>query len=303
MARTSVKGEPRSAGSADVFAKQSSPAPQADPHIYRPIGSSHGVVCDTERRGQATPRGRSPLELVLHAPQGFIPLWDAESTLQWCFRRESLAAFADPAAAEAGIRTLFGEALLAWGDAAPVRFAEAEEGWDFEIVVRNGDNCTPNGCVLASAFFPDAGRHQLVLYPKMFTQPRPEQVETLCHEVGHIFGLRHFFANVTEKAWPVEIFGTHKAFSIMNYGHESTLTEDDKTDLKRLYAGAWSGALTHVNGTPIKLVRPFHTIGTPAEAVTAGPFQFAPVPMPMAMPMSVPISVPVSRAAFIGTRR
>jgi hypothetical protein len=73
--------------------------------------------------------------------------------------------------------------------------------------MRTGDNCTPSGCVLASAFFPDSGRHQLVLYPKMFSQSKKEQIETLIHEIGHIFGLRHFFANVSETVWPSEIFG------------------------------------------------------------------------------------------------
>ena len=83
-----------------------------------------------------------------------------------------------------------------------------------------------NGYVLASAFFPDAGRHELVIYPKMFSQSRREQVDTLIHEVGHIFGLRHFFANIRETAWPSQVFGTHKPFSIMNYGHQSELTDD-----------------------------------------------------------------------------
>ena len=59
----------------------------------------------------------------------------------------------------------------------------------------------------------------------MFTQEPEEQVETLIHEIGHVFGLRHFFANVSETAWPSEIFGTHDTFSIMNYGRASQLTD------------------------------------------------------------------------------
>lgn len=118
-------------------------------------------------------------------------------------------------------------ALLAWGDAAPVKFAEKTDVWDFEIVMKRNDDCDANGCVLASAFFPDSGRHQLTLYPKMFTQVRQEQVETLVHEIGHVFGLRHFFANVSESAWASQIFGTHKPFSIMNYGSQS------RTDRRR----------------------------------------------------------------------
>jgi hypothetical protein len=62
---------------------------------------------------------------------------------------------------------------------------------------------------------------------------------------------------VSETAWPSEVFGTHKPFSIMNYGSQSELTDYDKADLNRLYQAAWSGELTNINGTPIRFVKPF----------------------------------------------
>jgi len=225
-------------------------------HVY-----GRGAVCNTDKRGHATPRGRSPLEIVVDASEGFIPLWAKDVTLRWRFQERSMSVFADQKAASAEIRKLLGEALLAWGDAAPVKFAEREDVWDFEIVTKRSDDCDINGCVLASAFFPDAGRHELVIYPKMFAQITQEQVDTLIHEVGHVFGLRHFFAQVSEAAWPSELFGAHKPFSIMNYGAQSELTDDDKADLKRLYQTAWNGELTQINGTPIRFVKPFSTIG------------------------------------------
>jgi hypothetical protein len=225
-------------------------------HVY-----GRGAVCDTDKRGLATPRGRSPLEIVVDASEGFIPLWARDMTLRWRLQDRSMSTFEDPVAAQTEIRKLLGEALLAWGDAVPVKFAERRDAWDFEIVMKRSDDCDINGCVLASAFFPDAGRHELVIYPKMFTQIRKEQVDTLIHEIGHVFGLRHFFAQVSETAWPSEVFGTHKPFSIMNYGSQSELTDDDKADLKRLYQTAWSGELTQINGTPIRFVKPFSTIG------------------------------------------
>ena len=221
-------------------------------HVY-----GDGVVCDTESRGYPTSRGLSPLEIVVDASEGFIPLWAKGITLRWRFQERSIRNFQDPTAAKAEIRKRLGEALLAWDRSAPVKFAEREDAWDFEIVVRKADDCDVNGCVLASAFFPDAGRHKLTLYPEMFEQSRKEQVETLIHEIGHVFGLRHFFAQVSERAWPSEIFGVHRRFSIMNYGSESVLTQDDKADLKRLYEAAWSGELTEINGTPIRLVKSF----------------------------------------------
>ncbi|MCU1519111.1 MAG: matrix metalloproteinase1, partial [Pseudarthrobacter sp.] len=177
-----------------------------------------GFVCNTEGRGHATPGGRPPAEIVVDATEGFVPLWHPGSILKWRFQERSFALAPEPDASRQVVRELMGEALLRWGEAAPVRFSYDTDLWDFEVVLRNAPNCSPAGCVLASAFFPDAGRHELTIYPTMFNQVHAEQVETLIHEFGHVFGLRHFFADVSETAWPSQIFGTHSKFSIMNYG-------------------------------------------------------------------------------------
>lgn len=219
------------------------------------------VICSTEPRGHSTPKGASLIEIVLNAPNGFIPLWAPNTTLRWRFQEASLRRFARPDAVKVEVENLLGEALLAWGDAVPVKFVQADELWDFEIVVRDSDNCNPKGCTLARAFFPDAGRHELIMFPKMFAQDRQEQVETLVHELGHIFGLRHFFALVDEAAFPAVIFGTHSTFSIMNYGEDSRLTDADRNDLKQLYTQVWSGKIEAINGTKIRLVKPFHASG------------------------------------------
>lgn len=251
-------------------------ATKIDPQVHV---FGNRVVCDTEPRGHSTPRGLSRERIVLDASEGFIPLWAKDTTLRWRFRESSMKVFVNPTAAKTEIRSLLAEAILAWGDAVPVKFAERRDAWDFEIVMRNADDCDATGCVLASAFFPDAGRHAITIYPKMFEQSRDEQIATIVHEIGHVFGLRHFFADVEETAWPVQVFGTHKPFSIMNYGNESVLTADDKADLKRLYQLVWRGELTKVNGTPIKLVKPFHTL---AEPDTAANGATAMMPMPRA---------------------
>ena len=223
-------------------------------HVYR----DH-VVCKTDTRGYATPRNHSRIRIVVDATDGFIPLWKPNVSLRWRFQAHSMSQFEDAAAAERSIEALLADAILAWGDAVPVKFAKRDDQWDFEIVVRERDDCDTQGCVLAQAFFPDAGRHELYLFPKLFEQSKKEQIETLAHEIGHIFGLRHFFANVSEKRWKSEIFGKHNPFSVMNYGAKSHLTNADRSDLRRLYRMAWNGELTSINGTPIRLVRPYHT--------------------------------------------
>jgi hypothetical protein len=290
MGRTSTTKRQKSESSgeqrADAFQPREGKAPTREAgsrvHLLGP-----GIICDTEPRGHSTPQGRSPLEIVVDATDGFIPLWDKNMILRWRFRTSSLDYFQNPAAAKAEIQKLFAEAVLAWVPAAPVKFTMDDDLWDFEIVMRSADECNGNGCVLASAFFPDSGRQKLTMYPKLFTQSREERVDTFIHEIGHIFGLRHFFANISETTWPSEIFGTHSKFSIMNYGSLSQLTPDDKNDLGRLYQLAWAGTLTQINGTRIRFVKPYSTLATAPDNVLA----VGQVPT---------VFQPASRAAYTG---
>lgn len=217
-----------------------------------------GLVCMTDSLGYANPRNLNPLELVVDASEGFIPLWEKNQVLRWKFDKVSLSQFKYPDRIKDYIRELMAEALNGWDYAIPIRFSENEDNSDFRIIVNAADNCNIRGCTLARAFFPDSGRHDLVVFPKMFDQNKKEQVDTMMHELGHVFGLRHFFAKIKEKQWASEIFGEHKPFSIMNYGALGELTEDDKRDLHKLYNMVWSGQLKEINSTPIKLVKPFH---------------------------------------------
>ncbi len=221
-------------------------------HVY-----GKNVICVTDTKGFPNPNNSSRIEIVIDSSAGFIPLWDKDVTLNWRFNKDFERYFRNPVAAKSAFKNLFGEAILRWKDACPVKFSENEDIWDFEISMTS-DNCNNFGCVLASAFFPHQGRDNLMIYPKMFTQPQNEQIETLVHELGHIFGLRHFFASISEKKWASEIFGAHNAFSIMNYGKKSFLTDDDVKDLKSLYELVWSGNLNEINGTKIKKFRSYH---------------------------------------------
>ncbi|MCU6680393.1 hypothetical protein [Leclercia tamurae] len=126
----------------------------------------NGFKCRTETRGYITPGNKSPLELVINKPSGFIALWEKGSILHWRFQEASLVALRDPEKIKDKTRILIGRALLAWGDAVPIMFSEQKDNWDFEIAVRNADDCDINGCTLASAFFPDAGQHELVITQK-----------------------------------------------------------------------------------------------------------------------------------------
>lgn len=233
------------------YKKDAAAAQEPFVHVY-----CNGAVCETDNKGHANPGGRSPVEIVVDATEGFIPLWDRNLTLRWRFQERSMAIFRSPEDAKDYLRELFAKGILLWEDAPPIKFSEAQENWDFELVVKPEENCSPNGCVLASAFFPDAGQHELNIYPTMFEQSMKEQVETMAHEIGHIFGLRHFFADIEERRWKSEIFGKHSPFSIMNYGPKSRMTKADRSDLKKLYEMVWRNELSEINGTPIQIVRP-----------------------------------------------
>ena len=250
----------------DPFQMTGTPEPEAGDgkphvHVYGKLKSGEGrIVCVTEDPGTPKDRDVRRNEIVVGLGN-IIPLWTANATLHWRFNPRSMRVFARPSAAKERIRSMIATAVGEWGTACPVKLVERERGWDFEVVVRSAADCDASGCVLASAFFPDGGRHKLTIYPTMFEQDEAEQIETLVHELGHVFGLRHFFAKVSETQLASEIFGTHVKFSIMNYGNDSRLTDADKADIKALYEQARSGALRAINGTPIKLVRPFSSLG------------------------------------------
>lgn len=217
-------------------------------------GANKEVICTTDSLSYK----QSPYEIVVDATHGFVPLWNHNSVLHWRFDERSMQRFKDVNAAKNHFRSLLDDALSEWGSAAPVKFAEAYRTVDFEYGLTPGDDCNPNGgCVLASAFFPAQVMQRLWIFPKLLKGTSYNyQVNVMVHELGHIFGLRHFFADTDETKWPSEIFGQHAAFSIMNYGGKSVLTDADRNDLRALYHGFWEGRITHVGKTRIKGITP-----------------------------------------------
>ncbi|OXB15150.1 matrixin family metalloprotease [Flavobacterium reichenbachii] len=235
-------------------------------HVY-----NNKIICVTDSKGYPEPDNWSPTKIRVEATDGFIPLWDIGVSLNWRFSKSFDSYFKNPEAAKNGVRNLFVQAAVGWKEACPIKFHEVKDGWDFEIDMHTED-CDTSGCVLASAFFPGAGQNIFYIYPTMFKQSYQEQVETIQHEMGHIFGLRHFFANISETRWKSELFGTDTPFSIMNYGDKSKLENSDVEDLKKLYQLVWSNQLTEINGTPIKKFVSYHMSksGTIDSAMTQG---------------------------------
>jgi len=229
------------------------------------IGRGHvpGRKCITESRFPNPPEapqreGIQP-EVVVDVVRDHIPLWEPNTILNWRFEEASIQRHADGEHMKRRVRRLLHAAVSEWSDAAPVKFVESQADWDFEIAILKRRDCDEDGCTLASAFFPaDRGRQRLLILPTLFECSRDEQVMTLVHELGHVFGLRHYFADTEEAAFPSKTFRTHSSFTVMNYGWKSRLTVADRKDLEWLYEAAWSADAEARLGLPVRLCKAPH---------------------------------------------
>jgi hypothetical protein len=77
--RTTANTQP--ANSPQLLKADASARPDPEVHVF-----GNGFRCNTEARGHVTPQRRSPLEIVVNASEGFIPLWTKDTTLRWRFR-------------------------------------------------------------------------------------------------------------------------------------------------------------------------------------------------------------------------
>merc|ERR1712100_924209 len=113
-----------------------------------------------------------------------------------------------------------------------------------------------NGGLFASAFFPGYifGNRLEITDFQLNAHWVAKLMTTLIHEIGHIYGLRHEFANTEGDNVPV---GLRNDFSIMNYG-ETHLQKSDVTTLARIYSDTYA----RINGIR---VAHFNPDGTAAE--------------------------------------
>ena len=152
-------------------------------------------------------------------------------------------------------------ALERWGSAVPIEFRESEDSWDFEVIFSSSDSLTYDDRLKnAEGFFPSEMQKHLTFYPEFFRQAAADQERKMLHELGHIFGLRHYFAAEKETNLPSHVFGENTRFSIMNYDENAQFSEADRRDLSLLYNLAWRGELTEIEQTPIRLISPFTSL-------------------------------------------
>ena len=215
-------------------------------------------VCSTERRART--REEIETSLLIEPTSGKLHFWAENQILHWRFGESTFMRYKKPELIKDMVRSIFFKAIAAWGDSAPIRFKEENDAYDFEIHLMPNDDIQGGSYTAARSFFPDSGQHRIRLFPAFFEKipDEKERVDTLIHELGHIFGLRHFMAFENGPVYSGAVYGTNNPLTIMNYGALSELTTQDKSDLSSLYKEVWSGRLTNVNRTPVELVRPWH---------------------------------------------
>ena len=109
---------------------------------------------------------------------------------------------------------------------------------------------------LASAFFPNKVQ-EVRVYDKTLVEPDWRKVlkNSFLHEIGHIIGLRHEFANDPDPdnenkpfETPAQRFGSVNPHSVMSYDDVNNINEMDKNDVIAFYKLANRSL---INGAPI----------------------------------------------------
>ena len=78
-----IEGDPFERREPDALAREREP----EVHVYGKGTAKR--VCRTDTRGFPQPQNRSPLEIVVDASGGFVPLWEPNTVLRYRFQRRS----------------------------------------------------------------------------------------------------------------------------------------------------------------------------------------------------------------------
>jgi hypothetical protein len=180
-------------------------------------------------------------KIVLDDQTGVVPVWAQGQTLTWKYSVD--AAF--DKISKSKFEDWLKQALAAWGDSAPVQVEGPKDSddTDFTVVLYNDFFRYQGGYVLGQAFFPNTESKVFHIWPA--PEGVGNYVSTIEHELGHVFGLRHWFG-MQEGNVVYFRFDENDPVSIMNYGRDSKLTAKDKKDLKAFYHAIWSGRNLHL---------------------------------------------------------
>ncbi|KAJ4198705.1 hypothetical protein NW767_008695 [Fusarium falciforme] len=181
---------------------------------------------------------------------GCISRYSVNATLRYFVDLDGFQAKADGEY----VAACFEVATQAWS-LGPVQFKRSFDRKDaFFSVVYSSD--APNDRTLAAAFFPNcpAESRMVKVFPLAFVF-RDAMVNTFCHELGHVLGLRHEFAAQTEKDDPSVHWGFPNPESVMNYYNHPLEMAVHELDIA-LTNGLYAYEGDSLEGFPIEVVSP-----------------------------------------------
>lgn len=160
----------------------------------------------------------------------YIPRWRKNSLLSYFVDDESFPTPADAIC----IREAVQKAACMWSGIA-VPFKEVHcRGSAIFVVKYHPRECTT---IYARAFFPDELPGDLLVYKSALSN-NSYLANILAHELGHILGLRHEFADEDKRERNLRcvLFGKKNSRSIMNYYKDLGQLQVSEQDLKELEA-------------------------------------------------------------------
>lgn len=202
------------------------------------------IVQDDKKTSKTSPSGH--YMLVVDTGNNKIPLWAPNQTLTWKYSYDSSDDKSRIEEFEAALK----RAIAGWGSSAPVKLEgpkSVNDHTDFVVILYDEVNEIENGrFVLGQAFFPNTKTKRFHIWATP-EELKDELVVTIEHELGHVFGLRHYFG-ISEEVAPGVVgevayykHDPNDERSIMNYGEAgSSITSKDKSDLKSLYNLVWT---------------------------------------------------------------
>ncbi|KAL7791751.1 hypothetical protein V8C43DRAFT_283862 [Trichoderma afarasin] len=167
--------------------------------------------------------------------EDYIPRWRRGSELTYTIDAKSFPTSAEAVQVKAAMQT----AISMWkGIGASFKYLEVDNSDSATFVVTY--HCHGPRNIYASSFFPDESPGDLLVY-KLGLSHAAYLANILAHEIGHILGLRHEFADKNHKEGKIlrcVLFGKKNPRSIMNY-HEDLgqlqVSEQDLRELKDFY--------------------------------------------------------------------
>ncbi|KAI0469022.1 hypothetical protein F4859DRAFT_488262 [Xylaria cf. heliscus] len=204
-----------------------SPIPGDQGHtIASPFGICH-YPCATQRHADGAARAQ-----IGYYP--YIPRWLTGEFVDYVINTES---FVNPGLARFTARKAV-EAIAMWQNiGVSFRKVSRDEPATFQIKYRDLPSDGSDD-VYAEAFFPQAGPGTLFVYKLALETANGDYLANfLAHEIGHILGLRHIFAEEDREPRSL-LWGSRNESSIMNRFADLSLysvQEQDRTELRSFY--------------------------------------------------------------------